>query len=182
MLIFLGHLCLHQCHPLCRSQQFSLRPFFKVSHKTCKRKPPRQGLSVMLHHYKQPDVCQPFKTTRDYDKRRLSCLSPRAGWALNCINSASGGITTGGWFASSSAGSAMLSSATHQHTHVKNWKKVGPQQRPPKKESPHTMALFESHNEHYFWFSRHTKVHARCSTYGGCSPLRRGTHNPVYAC
>lgn len=30
----------------------------------------------MRHHYKQPDVCQPFKTTRDYDKQRLSCLPP----------------------------------------------------------------------------------------------------------
>ncbi|TKS89683.1 hypothetical protein D9C73_023811 [Collichthys lucidus] len=52
-----------------------------------KKKLPRQGTCVMHHHYKTPHVCQPFKTTRDCDKRRLSRVSHGEGRALNGINS-----------------------------------------------------------------------------------------------
>lgn len=117
-----------------------------------KRKARRRGASVMHHRYKQPDVCQPFKTTRDCDKRRLSCRSLRRvvlklhkqhqWWDHNRrVGASSSGVST------------MLSSIA---------------------DATHTMVLFE--NEHSsVWFSRRTKVHAHCCTYGGCTPIKK-TH------
>lgn len=83
-----------------------LYPLYVVLHRNYKRKVPQQGTCVMHQPLQKPDVCQPFKTTRDCDKRRLSCLSPqrRAGlkrhkqrqwWDRNRrVGAASSGVST----------------------------------------------------------------------------------------
>lgn len=121
-------------------------------HKSYKRKVPQQGTCVMHHHYKKPDVCQPFKTTRDCDKRRLSCLSPSEGRALNGINSASGGIATGGWAlhlqeCPRCCHRPHTHTQKHLHTHSCMLREAQQEQLPKKKQKI-TMALFEDYNEY----------------------------------
>lgn len=86
--------------------------------KVYKRKALQQGASVMHHHYKKPDVCLPFKTTRDCDRRCLSSVCSCVGRALNWINGASGGIATGGWALHLQECPHAVIRHTHMHEHM----------------------------------------------------------------
>lgn len=99
-----------------------LYPLYVVLHRNYKRKVPQQGTCVMHQPLQKPDVCQPFKTTRDCDKRRLSCLSPqrRAGlkrhkqrqwWDRNRrVGASSSGVST------MLSPTAHADTDTHKHT------------------------------------------------------------------
>lgn len=65
----------------------------------CTLKRRRKGSSTRSTNiYKKPDVCQAFRMTNRSWQAAFELSVPSAeGWALNGINSPSGGITTGGW-------------------------------------------------------------------------------------
>lgn len=129
----------------------------------------------MHHHYKEPDVCQPFKTTRDCDKRHLSCLSPqrRAGlkqdkqlqwWDYNArVGASSPGVST-----MVPSPSPPYYTHTHTYTHVKRGPATTATKKNPQWHCLRTtmnLLLFDSTHKsthalsHVWWTPPNKKTH-----------------------
>lgn len=166
-----------------------LYPLYVVLHRNYKRKVPQQGTCVMHQPLQKPDVCQPFKTTRDCDKRRLSCLSPQRRAGLKRHKQRQWWDRNRRVGASSSGVSTMLSPTadtdTHKHTFM--YIERGPARTASQEKEEWgggiTMALFEEYNEYSsVWFSRRGRICARTHTAARMIPIKTGTHALVWSC